>query len=214
MPDIARPGATVSVRWAEWRAALTIDAYERRFAEMDADGTAVHGEAEFIAALHPTTVLDAGCGTGRVAIELARRGVTVVGVDLDEDMLVAARVKAPDIPWITADLATFDLGQRFDVVAMPGNVMIFCAPADRAVIVARCAAHLAPAGLLVAGFGLERRADAITLTGYDAACRAAGLALVDRFATWEGAAYSGSGDYAISVHRVSTRVDLERGQRQ
>ena len=38
----------------------------------------------------PTTVLDAWCGTGRVAVELARRGVRVVGVDVDASMLATA----------------------------------------------------------------------------------------------------------------------------
>lgn len=38
------------------------------------------GEADFVAHLEPTTLLDAGCGTGRVAIELAGRGVEIVGV--------------------------------------------------------------------------------------------------------------------------------------
>ena len=35
----------------------------------------------------PTSVLDAGCGTGRAAIELAHCGMTVVGVDVDRSML-------------------------------------------------------------------------------------------------------------------------------
>jgi 2-polyprenyl-3-methyl-5-hydroxy-6-metoxy-1,4-benzoquinol methylase len=54
-------------------------------------------------------VLDAGCGTGRIARELARRGLAVVGVDLDDVMLATARRKAPDIEWHTADLATVDV---------------------------------------------------------------------------------------------------------
>ncbi len=142
-----------------------------------------------------------------MAIELAKRGIDVVGVDLDDDMLVAARAKAPHIPWITADLATFDLGEAFDVVAMPGNVMIFCAPADRSAIVSRAAAHLVPAGYVVTGFSLERRSDAITLAEYDAVCDAAGLVPVDRLATWEGTPYTG-GDYAVSVHRLHTNSDI------
>ncbi len=203
MDPALAPGAHVSTRWAEWRAALTIEDYERRFASIDASGSTAHGEAELIASYAPVSVLDAGCGTGRVAIELARRGITVVGVDLDDEMLVAALAKAPGITWIAADLAAFDLGRRFDVVAMPGNVMIFCKPGDRAAIVTRCAAHLVPGGRLVSGFGLERRPEAITLDEYDSACAAAGLALVQRFATWEGAPYVG-GDYAVSVHRIGS----------
>ena len=49
-------------------------------------------------------MLDAGCGTGRVAIELAHRGFSVVGIDSDAAMLHTARAKAPELSWIHADL--------------------------------------------------------------------------------------------------------------
>jgi len=39
-------------------------------------------------------ILDVGCGTGRHAIELAKRGYSVVGIDLSESMLAHARKKA------------------------------------------------------------------------------------------------------------------------
>ncbi len=56
------------------------DEYQRRFDRLAACGSDVHGEAALVRAYDPATVLDAGCGTGRVAIELARHGVEVVGV--------------------------------------------------------------------------------------------------------------------------------------
>ena len=64
-------------------------AYDARWAGMEAAGRPVHGEADLIESLLDEgaastgrgAVLDAGCGTGRVAIELSRRGVDVVGVD-------------------------------------------------------------------------------------------------------------------------------------
>ena len=87
----------------------------------------------------PESVLDAGCGTGRVAIELARRGVTAVGVDLDRGMLEAARRKDPALRWVEADLASLDLGTPFDVVVMAGNVMIFVEPGTEAQVVANMA---------------------------------------------------------------------------
>ena len=109
---------------------------------MAAAGEAVHGEADFVAGLEPASVLDAGCGTGRVAIELARRGIEVVGVDADPDMLERARRRAPELAWVEADLATLDLGRTFDVVVLAGNVLPFVEPADRAAAVAGCARHL------------------------------------------------------------------------
>ena len=54
---------------------------------MAASGQSIHGEAEFLLGYGPESVLDAGCGTGRVAIELERRGIDSVGVDLDRKML-------------------------------------------------------------------------------------------------------------------------------
>lgn len=193
-------GSEVSERWAGWRKALPIDEYEARFREMAKRGAVVHGEADFIESYRPASVLDAGCGTGRVAIELARRGVEVVGVDLDDEMLDAARGKAPDMQWICADLSVFDLGRRFDVVAMPGNVMIFCRASDRAPIVRRCAEHIAPGGALIAGFSIETTSGALSVAGYDEACMAAGLVLAERFAGWDREPFTGSG-YVLSVHR-------------
>ena len=146
----------------------------------------------------PQSVLDAGCGTGRVAIELARRGVATVGVDLDAAMLDAARRKAPHQQWVCADLASLDLEQQFDVAVMAGNVMIFVEPGTEAQVVLRMAAHLVPGGRLVAGFQLGQTID---LDRYDKAAGAAGLEFEARFATWDGDPFTLNGRYAVSVHR-------------
>ncbi len=147
----------------------------------------------------PQTVLDAGCGTGRVAIELARRGVVAVGVDLDPGMLDAARRKDPQRQWVCADLASLDLEARFDVVVMAGNVMIFVEPGTEAQVVERLTAHLVPGGRLVAGFQLGQT---LGLEGYDEAGRAAGLVLDSRFSTWDGDPFTPAARYAVSVHRL------------
>lgn len=190
----------VSPRWAHWRETIDLDEYHARFARMQAAGQASHGEADFIEGYHPTTVLDAGCGMGRVAIELHHRGIQVVGADLDDDLLAYARADQPDIEWHQADLATMTLDRVFDVVAMPGNVMIFCRQEDRGQIVANVAHHLSEASLLIAGFSLDRGAGSLSLAEYDEYCAKAGLALVERYATWERNPYEG-GKYAVSVHQ-------------
>lgn len=171
------------------------DRYQARFDALAASGADVHGEAAFVRSFEPASVLDAGCGSGRVGIELARHGIEVVGVDVSASMLATARRTAPSIEWVEADLATLDLGRTFDLVVMAGNVLLFTEPGTEAAVVARCARHTD--ALLVAGFQLDR---AYGLEAYDAHCAAAGLELVERHATWDRAPFDGGG-YAVSVHR-------------
>jgi len=198
--------AAVSPRWVEWRRRTDVEAYDERFERMAAAGQNVHGEADFIAAFGAESILDAGCGTGRIAIELTRRGFDVVGVDLDADMIAQARRKAPADQWRVDDLGRMQLDRRFDLIAMPGNVMLFCAPDDRRLIVHNLAQHLLPGGRLVAGFTLEP--DGYSLAEWDAHCAASGLALESRYSTWERAPYADGGDYHVSVHRRTERFTV------
>ena len=176
----------------------TGDEYDSTYERRAAAGEDVHGEANFVEATGARSVLDAGCGTGRVGRELARRGIDVVGVDLDDVMLATARAKAPDVEWHTGDLATIALGRNFDAVVMAGNVMIFLTPSTEATVVANMAAHLAPSGVLIAGFQLQR--GRLSLDDYDVHCEAAGLRLKEWFATWDRDPWVAGGDYAVSVH--------------
>jgi len=194
----AREPSTGPSRWSASGDVVRGADYDRRWADLAAAGRSIHGEADFIGRFSPMSVLDAGCGTGRVAIELAARGIDVVGVDLDPPMLGQARAKAPHLEWVEADLCHLSLDREFDVVAMPGNVMIFVCPGTETSVVANMAAHVRPGGVLVAGFQLGRGYD---LERYDADCDAAGLVLADRFATWEADPWIAGGDYAVSVHR-------------
>jgi trans-aconitate methyltransferase len=172
--------------------------YQERFDALEASGVAIHGEADLVMTFAPHSVLDAGCGAGRVGRELASRGVEVVGVDREPTMVAAARRRRPDLEWHAADVATLDLGRTFDVVLMAGNVPIFTPPGTHGALVQGCARHLAPGGLLVAGFQLGRGYD---LEAYDADCAAAGLALAERWATWDREPLPADADYAVSVHR-------------
>ena len=187
------------------------ETYDARFTALEQAGQDVHGEATFVASLSVGSVLDAGCGTGRVAIELARRGHDVVGVDLDPAMLAIAHRKAPHLLWYQGDLATIDITipgssatlSLFDAIVTAGNVMIFLAPGTEAAVVANLARHLAPHGFLVAGFQLIP--GGVTLEQYDAFARHADLELVERWATWDRRPWSPTSDYAVSVHRRPDR---------
>lgn len=199
-------------RWEELTGGTSGEDYAARFAALADSGKDMHGEARLCAALVPARarVLDAGCGTGRVMIRLAELGYDCVGVDRDASMLAVARRQAPELPWAQADLATLDLAELriaadFDLVVAAGNIFPLLAPGTEAAVVRRLAATLRPGGLLVAGFGLDAAhlpvPPTITLSEYDAHCATAGLALADRFATWDADPYDGGG-YAVSVHRA------------
>jgi SAM-dependent methyltransferase len=175
-------------------------AYQARFDALAAQGVDVHGEAALVLSLAPRSVLDAGCGTGRVAIQLAGNGLDVVGVDRDPAMLAEASRRAPGQVWVQADLAGLDLGRTFDVVLLAGNVPLFCPAESRVDLVRRCAAHVATSGVMVAGFQLDHR---YRLEDWDEACQSAHMILVDRWSTWDRQTFDGSQPYAVSVHRRS-----------
>ena len=172
--------------------------YQARFDALAQKGLDVHGEATFVQTLGPASVLDAGCGTGRVAIELARRGIDVVGADVDPSMIAEARRRGPDLVWWEADLVDLALGRRFDVVVLAGNVPLFARPGTQDALVAACASHVAVDGALVAGFQTDQ---GYALASYDAACAANGLRLDERWSTWDRQPYVDGAGYAVSVHR-------------
>ena len=103
-------------------------------------------------------VLDLGCGTGLVAIPVARAGLSVTGVDLAAPMLAHARAKAGredlDLRWIQADVRELALARRFGFVILTGNAFqAFLTTADQVALLATVSAHLAPDGV----FGFETR---------------------------------------------------------
>ncbi|MEZ5297264.1 MAG: class I SAM-dependent methyltransferase [Ilumatobacteraceae bacterium] len=171
---------------SRWSAASGVQRgadYDERWQRMEAAGVSIHGEADFIGRFEPGSVLDAGCGTGRVAIELARRGSTS-SVSISIRRCSTRRVpRHPNLRGSTAisGPSTSDVASTS---SLPGNVMIFLATDTEADVVANLARHLEPEGVLVAGFQLGGRYD---LHHYDADCAAAGLILVERYATWDGA---------------------------
>jgi len=189
-------------RWNERDDVARGHDYDVRWKAMADAGESIHGEADLISSLladRPgATVLDAGCGTGRVAIELDRRGFDVVGTDLDPGMLDTAHEKDPNVRWVLGDLVDVDLGGEFDLIAMPGNVMIFVAPGTEGKVLTNLTRHLRTGGMLVAGFQLGE--GTLSLADYDMLAAASGLSLVDRWSTWDREPFAG-GSYAVSLHQ-------------
>ncbi|MGW7094249.1 class I SAM-dependent methyltransferase [Streptomyces sp. NPDC054874] len=197
-------------RWAELTGGQAGEEYAQRFARLAESGHDIHGEASFCAALlRPAArVLDAGCGTGRIAIRLAELGHHCTGVDVDSSMLAVARREAPTQDWLLGDLARLDalgLDPGFDLVLAAGNVIPLLAPGTGAGVVGHLAAALRPGGLLVTGMGLDAAhlpldEAPVTITEFDQWCARAGLTLRQRYATWSGDPYDDGGGYAVSVH--------------
>ena len=179
--------------------------YIDRFRRMAAEGADLAGEARLLDAMvaPKSRILDAGCGPGRVGAELAARGHAVVGVDVDPELIAAARVDHPGPVWLVGDLAELDLPAAgypdlFDAAVVAGNVMAFVAPGTERAVLSRIAAHLRPDGIAVVGFGTDR---GYPLTAFDADAVAAGFRLEHRFATWDLRPWKPDAAFAVNVLR-------------
>lgn len=100
-------------------------------------------------------VLDLGCGTGRVAMHLARRGHEVWGVDIDADLVVALRERAAaeglPLHAVHADVRELDLDREFGLaIAAMQFIQMIGAETTRLDALRLTAAHLAPGGRLAA----------------------------------------------------------------
>ncbi len=188
----------VSEAWRRWRQRVDLDAYDVRWDQLEAQGQRVHDEADLVDQVGGQVILDAGCGTGRVAAELARRGKQVVGVDNDADMLAYAKRKPEAVRWELADLATMAVPEWFDTVVMAGNILVFVEPTLRQDVVGNLARHLKLGGHLVSG---ASRAEGCDFDDVDRWCDAAGLSPVANYATWDTEPFVAGGDYRVSVHR-------------
>lgn len=180
--------------------------YAERFRTLAERGQDVHGEATFVVGLlaAPGPVLDAGCGTGRVAVRLDELGYDVVGIDVDAPMLDQARAAAPGLDWRLADLATFALGETFDVVLVAGNTVPLLEAGTLGAACERLAAHTVAGGTVVLGFGLD--ADHLPgdcpvtpVADVDAAMSAAGLEAHERYGTWDRGPFEGG--YVVATYR-------------
>lgn len=136
--------------------------YRNRAAELyDVIAHGVEGDLEFYleaARKAGPPVLEAGCGTGRVVIPLARAGLEVHGLDCAADMLQVAAKKAAAlaghvrarITLVEGDMRAFDLGRRFAVILAPFRAfqhLLEVEDQKRALVCFR--RHLAPGGRLI-----------------------------------------------------------------
>jgi len=96
------------------------------------------------------SVLELGCGTGRITIPLAQKGIEITGLDIVPGMLSRAQEKSGDLPiqWIEADIRDFHLGKLFDLIYTTGSVFQHLIERTEQEMMLACVKeHLSPDGL-------------------------------------------------------------------
>jgi SAM-dependent methyltransferase len=88
------------------------------------------------------SVLEPGCGSGRVLEPLARRGLEAVGIDRSPAMVELARARGAEA--VIADMTDFDLGRGFDGAVCPINTLAHLTPGELARHLERMGRHLRP----------------------------------------------------------------------
>jgi len=101
------------------------------------------------------TVLELGCGTGRVSIPIAQAGIDIVGIDASSTMLARAREKSlgagiPNLKLLRADMRDFNLSSEFNLVIIPFRGLLSLLSVDDEIrTLTNIKRHLAPGGKLI-----------------------------------------------------------------
>lgn len=98
----------------------------------------------------PRQVIDLGCGTGSIAIPLAKRGYRVTGVDLSAEMLAVAYDKMKreqvQVTWVEQDMRELDLPAADAVISLCDSLSYLTEAEDVKRTFARVYQHLNPGG--------------------------------------------------------------------
>jgi len=114
------------------------------------------------------SVLEFGCGNGRITLAMAQAGANVCGVDLSKPMLMDLEQRLTKVPvtlrnrirLIQGDMRNVQLGQRFALIIAPFNVMLHLyTRSDVEQFLLNVKSHLEPGGQFVCDVSLPLVAD-------------------------------------------------------
>jgi ubiquinone/menaquinone biosynthesis C-methylase UbiE len=94
-------------------------------------------------------VLELACGTGRIAIPLARAGAVITAIDASPSMLARARGKASEVTWVESDMRTFDVARDRELAILGFNAINLLDVDDALACLGRVREHLVPGGRVV-----------------------------------------------------------------
>lgn len=100
---------------------------------------------------HSITILELGCGTGRVTHAVAKTGAVSVGLDISDEMLQLAKIDQSGAEFHLADMTRFDLSHSYDRIHIPYNTLNLLS--DKEAILSclqRSQSHLKTGGKLLA----------------------------------------------------------------
>jgi len=142
------------------------------------------------------SVLEPGCGSGRMLAALAAHGLEVVGIDTSEAMLALARARGAEV--VRADMTDFDLGRRFDGAVSVVSTVGIIGSDGLASHLESMARHLEPGARYLAQQGVFGAGAELLRSEWEAERGATKLHVV-----WE----------AIDRERSRSRVEIVAGPR-
>jgi SAM-dependent methyltransferase len=116
------------------------------------------------------TVLDLACGTGRLTIPFAEKGLKTVGLDASQAMLTLAQEKSQNllIEWVHGDIRHFQLNRKFDLITLAGNAFQALLTDDDQTRMLFCVrSHLNPDGIFAFNTRNPNPDDMRTTTDYE-----------------------------------------------
>jgi SAM-dependent methyltransferase len=134
----------------DWFAGEVAARYDAGCAGMEVDPV-----VDFLHAYAGGGALELAIGTGRIAVPLAARGVSVAGIDLSPDMVAELRKKTDTIPVVVGDMTTARVEGEFSLAYLVFNSINNVTTQDgQAAVFANAAAHLAAGGVFVVEVGV------------------------------------------------------------